>query len=324
MGTFGAQRLYGRRARSAAREAVRQISLLQQRWSVFHPSSEIHAIAEAAGDHPADIHPDTLRLLQRALELGKLSCGCFDITSGAVNRLWRAAVENGAPPQPAQIAERVQLVNWKELRLDPERPSAYLPRAGQQLDLGGIGKGFAADRARDIYLRFGIRHGFINLGGNVLTFGGKPDGAAWKVGIRAPASVPCMDQSRGGRGPALMGHVEVRDTAVVTSGNYEHCFEHEGRRYHHIIDPRTGYPADTDAVSVTITAPSATDADALATAVLVMGSSGGIDLINSLPGAEGVLISPDGSLHLSRGMGKLLKTSGRAGIAARESAEAAP
>jgi thiamine biosynthesis lipoprotein len=313
MGTTVSQKLYGRRARAASREVVRQIALLERRWSVFRSSSEFHTIAEAAGRHPVLIHPDTAHLLQRAVELGELSGGRFDITGGAVTRLWRAAAEHGVPPQPAEIAERLRLVDWRELHLDAERPSAYLPRAGQQLDPGGIGKGFAADRARRIYRRYGIRHGFINLGGNVLTLGGRPDGAAWKVGIRTPASAPCAAPRSGQTGAALIGYVEVRDAAVVTSGDYEDCFEHGGRRYHHIIDPRTGYPADTDTVSVTIVAPSATDADALATAVLLMGSAEGLDLINSLPVAEALLIGPEGGLQLSAGMGSVLKSSGFAG-----------
>jgi thiamine biosynthesis lipoprotein len=313
MGTTVSQKLYGRHARAAAGKTVRQIARLERRWSIFRASSELRSIAAAAGRHPVLIHPDTLRLLQRAVELGELSGGRFDITAGAVTRLWRAAAEHGAPPPPAQIAERLRLVDWRELHLDPERPSAYLPRAGQQLDPGGIGKGFAADRARRLYRRYGIRHGFINLGGNVLTFGGRPDGAAWKVGIRAPASAPWAPPRSGPTEAALIGYVEVRDAAVVTSGDYEACFEHGGRRYHHIINPRTGYPTATDTVSATIVAPTATDADALATAVLLMGSAEGLDLIDRLPVAEALLVGPEGRLHLSKGMGSLLKRSPLAG-----------
>lgn len=313
MGTLVSQRLYGRRthrhgllqlfpARRAAAAVARELARLERLWSVFRPGSEVRRIGMAAGRAPVTVHPDTFDILTRAKELSRVSGGRFDVTSAALTRLRREAAEEGKPPEPLRIRERLGLTDWSSLVLDRRGRSAFLPRSGQGVDLGGIGKGFAAERALALYCRFGICHAFINLGGNVLTMGGRPDGTPWRVGIRRPPSMSAASRSAVA---ALAGYVEVRDAAVVSSGGYERYFRFHGRNYHHIIDPSTGDPAKSDAAGVTVVSPSALDADALATAVFIMGSSAGLALLEELPQVEGLVIDLHGEYHLTSGMQEL-------------------
>ncbi len=294
MGTVVDQRIYGRgplRSRRIAARATREIDRLEKLWSVFRAGSEINRIGKSAGDRPVKVHPDTLRILQRAKALCGKCGGRFDITAAPLTELWRKATLEGVPPDSESVAQQLALVDWNSLELD-EQGHAYLPRKGQRIDLGGIGKGFAADRAEEIYRRHGVTSGLINLGGNVMAVGGRRDGSPWRVGIRYPD----VGQS------ALAGYVKVRDAAVVSSGGYEHYFDYNGRRYHHILDPTTGWPAETEVLGVTVISASATDADAFATAVFVMGLETGLAFLEKLPKVEGLIFDSSGNIHLTVGL----------------------
>ncbi len=294
MGTVVDQRIYGRgplRSRRIAAKAAREIDRLEKLWSVFRTGSEINRIGKSAGDRPVKVHADTLRILQRAKELSGKCGGRFDITAAPLTELWRKATMEGIPPAGEAVAQQLALVDWDSLELD-EQGHAYLPRQGQRIDLGGIGKGFAADRAEEIYRRHGVSSGLINLGGNVMVVGSRRDGSPWRVGIRYPD----VGQT------ALAGYLEVRDAAVVSSGGYEHYFDYNGRRYHHILDPTTGQPAATNVLGVSVVASSATDADAFATAVFVMGLESGLAFLEALPRVEGLIFDRSGAIHLTTGL----------------------
>mgnify|MGYP006295698495 CR=1 FL=1 len=294
MGTVVEQRVYSGgfiRSRRTAAAVAREIDRLEKLWSVFRDESEINRIGKAAGDRPVKVHTDTLRVLQRAKELSRKCGGRFDITAAPLTELWRKATRAGVPPKEEVVAAQAALVDWVSLELD-EHGFVFLPNKGQRIDLGGIGKGFAADRAEEIYRRNGVTSGLINLGGNVMTIGGRRDGGPWRVGIRFP------DVGH----TALAGYVEVRDAAVVSSGGYEHYFDYNGTRYHHILDPTTGQPAATNVLGVSIVSSSATDADAYATAVFVMGLEAGLSFLEELPMVEGIIFDRSGAIHLTGGL----------------------
>ncbi len=294
MGTVVGQRIYGGsliRSRRIAAKVAREINRLEKLWSVFRSDSEIKRIGDAAGEAPVRVHCDTLRVLQRAKELGRECGGRFDITAAPLTELWREAAVRGSPPDKDSVAERGGMVGWDSLELD-DRGYARLSRKGQSIDLGGIGKGYAADRAKEIYCRRGVKSAMINLGGNVMAVGSRPNGSPWRVGVRYP------DINRA----ALAGYIMVRDAAVVSSGGYEQFFEYNGVRYHHIIDPVTGNPAETDVLGATVVAPAAADADAYATAVCVMGVKSGLEFLEKLPDVEGLIFDKNKNIYLTPGL----------------------
>jgi thiamine biosynthesis lipoprotein len=298
MGTVIEQRIYGGgpiHGRRIAAKTAREIDRLEKLWSVFRTDSEINRIGKAAGERSVKVHTDTLKVLRRAKELSRKCGGCFDITAAPLTELWWKASMEGVPPNEQAVKQRAALVDWNSLELD-DRGYAYLPRKGQGLDLGGIGKGFAADRAREIYRRKGVHSAVINLGGNVMTIGGRKNGDPWRVGIRYP------EIGHAALAGYLAGYVEVRDAAVVSSGGYEHYFDYRGTRYHHILDPTTGRPADAKVLGVTVVTSCATDADAYATAVCVMGLQSGLDFLEKLPKVEGLVFDNNGVIHLTTGL----------------------
>jgi thiamine biosynthesis lipoprotein len=207
------------------------------------------------------------------------------------------------PPAKNKIEGVLHLVNYKDLELDAAQRTAGLKSSGQSVDLGGIGKGFASDRFMEIFRQHGIVSAFSNIGGNVSTLGSRPDGSPWRVGIRHP------------RREGLLGAVAVTGKAVVTSGDYERYFiDRKGRRFHHILNPLTGYPAESGLISVTVVADSALTADALSTAVFVAGLERGLAFFSIYPQAEAILVDTRLRVYITRGLRHCFQTA--AGIRA--------
>lgn len=239
----------------AFREIERIDSLLA--WQI--PSSEISAINSAAGVSPVKISFETFSLLERSISYSRLSSGVFDITIGPLTQLWGFNGDSEPVSVPPQylIDSCRQLVNFEALKLNAQDTSAFLLNKGMSIDLGGIGKGYAIDRASAILKKNGLNSFLFNAGGDILVSGMKNENQKWVIGIKHP-----RDESK------LFGSVELTDLAIATSGDYERYFEHNGVRYHHIIDPSTGFPA-TKSTSVSIVAESAERADALATILFI-------------------------------------------------------
>jgi thiamine biosynthesis lipoprotein len=292
MGTVLTHRAYGQHAEEAIRALRREAVRLEELMSRFLPGSEISAINRSAGRSGEKVSLDTFAVLARAVEFSKACHGLFDVTVGPLVDLWDAGKGAASPPEDSRIREILPLVDYTDLVLDPRRRSAGLRRAGQSLDLGGVGKGYAGDKFIEILKDHGVSSAFVNLGGNVVALGAKPDGSEWRVGIRHPR----QEES-------LVGLVAVRDKAVVTSGDYQRYFtDRHGRRFHHLLDPSTGYPAASGLVSVTVVADRSLLADALSTMAFVAGTDGGLDLIRRFPGAEAILIDVGLSVHVTRGL----------------------
>ena len=294
MGTLAMQKVYGNKARLAASETAQRFREIEEMMSASLPGSEIGRLNALAGKGGVNLSSETFGVLETSIKYARLSGGAFDVTVGPLVKAW--AVTSGEPrvPEPDEVGRLIELVDYKSMLLDRTCLSAKLEKPGQMVDLGGIAKGFAADEAIRIYRKYGIKSAYVNLGGNIAVLGRKPDGSLWRIGIQNP---------RAERGKHI-GILEVSDKAVVTSGDYERYFEKDGRRYHHIIDPKTGYPADSGIISATIAAEASIDADALSTAVFVLGLDRGMELIGSLEGVEGIFITDDKKVYVTEGLKK--------------------
>lgn len=289
MGTLVRVRAWGAGADRAVPEALERLSALEQALSANLEDSDV-ARVNRAGGRGVSVSSATGDLLGEALRFAGLSGGAFDPTVGALVDLWGIGTEQARVPGDEEILSALERVDWHGVRLFDGNEVRL--EAGQQLDLGGIAKGYAADVLRDQLKREGIRSGLIDLGGNILVFGENPRGGKWRIGVQDPI------QSRGG----VLGVVELREGSVVTSGTYERFFERDGVRYHHILDPATGRPARSGLLAVTVVSPGSLEGDALTTALFVMGLDLGIALVNGLEGVEALFVTEDGRVVLSPGL----------------------
>ena len=255
-------------------------------------SSEISQLNQgylADENGTSHLSAETSALLAKGLEYSRLSEGAFDITIGPVSSLWDFTAENPQVPDPKTIEPLLSRINYQKVHLT-ENAITFQDKQ-MQLDLGAIAKGFIADRIKDYLLSQNIHSATINLGGNVLCVGTKPDGSAFRIGIQKPFS----DRNE------IISVVAVEDSSVVTSGTYERCFEKDGVLYHHILDPSTGYPYENELDSVTILSALSVDGDGLSTTCFALGLEKGLALIESLENVEAMFITKDGQLHYSSG-----------------------
>jgi len=272
----------GSAAGEAALDAVfSRFEELEQRLSATVAGSDVDRLGDGAGEAVA-VSDDALRVLSRAYYFAELTGGAFDPTIGPLVALWGIGSDGARVPSDEEITAARALVDYRRASVDEAAGTATLS-AGQRADLGGIAKGYAADEAGRILNEAGIGHALVNLGGNILTLGGRPEGGPWRIGLQDPF---------GERGDYI-GVLEITDGTAVTSGAYERYFEKDGVRYHHLLDPSTGYPARSGLVSVTIVAPSSTDADALSTAAFILGPEEGIALVESLAQTGAIFVTED-------------------------------
>lgn len=246
--------------------------------------SEIYVLNHAEGS-PVQVSDETLELLNLALEYCKLSQGAFDITLGELSDLWNVKENPGIIPDTASIESALSHSGYDKILISDHM--VQLLDSELQVDLGGIAKGFIADKLKAYLQEKGVKHALINLGGNVLALGGKPDGSSFNIGIQKP-----FDET----GEAACA-IKITDETVVTSGIYQRYFKVDDHIYHHIFDPHTGYPYDNDLLSVTIICDSSARADALSTTAYAMGFEDGMQFINSLEDVEAIFITEDYTLH---------------------------
>jgi thiamine biosynthesis lipoprotein len=245
-----------RRAREAVLAAVAEVRRIEAAYSRYRADSVVARINAAAGSGvPVAVDDETRHLLRFAVQLHEASDGRFDITSGVLRRAWdfRAA----APPPADAVTALLPLIGWQRVTFDEQGVS--LPTAGMEIDFGGIGKEYAADRAATLLQQAGLLHGYVNLGGDIRLLGPMSDGQPWRLGIAHPR-----------RPDELVAELQLADGALATSGDYERFIEHDGQRYSHILDPRTGWPVQAWQ-SVSVLAPACVAAGALATIAMLMG-----------------------------------------------------
>jgi thiamine biosynthesis lipoprotein len=262
--------------------------------SSWIPGSDISRLNERAGRRPVQVSEDTLELLQRAKRLSRATAGAFDVTVGAVWDIWPFRNRHAAIPSQEQIDQHVDLVDATSIEIDEYEGTAYLPRMGMKVNLGAIGKGYAAEIAIERMKKLGIERAAVSAGGDLYLLGKKTSGP-WVVELEHP------------RWPGrYMDRFIAGDVAVATSGDAKQYVERDGRRYSHIIDPRTGRPAN-DCQSVTIVTQSPTEADAYATAVYVMGAERGMNWVEEHQGVEALIVDREGRAHRSSGWASLTR-----------------
>jgi thiamine biosynthesis lipoprotein len=264
---------------------------IDARMSAISEESEISAISGRTGT-PAKVSKDTFELIEYAKKISAETEGAFDITIRPVVSLWGIGTENTRVPGSEEIDAALLSVGYEGIILDKAMSAVTLSKKGMRLDLGGIAKGFACDKAVEIFKNADVRHGVIDMGGNVYVYGLKPDGSLWKVGVKNPLA--------GENGYFCV--VEAADRAIVTSGVYERFFESDGKFYHHIMNPRTGRPVDNGLISVTVISESSTQADALSTACFVLGAERGRRHLAMLPNVEGIFVADDLSVRITPGL----------------------
>lgn len=268
--------------------AVAEITRIEKLISSWDPDSQTSAINKNAGVKPVKVDKELFSLIERAIGLSKLTDGAFDISYASMDRIWQFDGSMKVMPEKQKIKASVAKVGFQNIALDKVNTTVFLKLKGMKIGFGAIGKGYAADRAKALLMDKGVSAGIINASGDMNTWGVQPNGDEWKVAITNP-----MDKNK------VFAILPITNGAVVTSGNYEKYVNFNGKRYTHIIDPRTGYPS-TGIISVTVFAPKAELADALATSVFVMGKEAGLDRINQLPKIECIIIDDQGNILKSK------------------------
>ncbi|MBU3175833.1 FAD:protein FMN transferase [Clostridium estertheticum] len=300
LGTSNQLKVYGKKATKAIEESIIKVCEIDNKMSVFKEESEISKISINAGNKPQIVSNDTYYVIQKAIKYCTLSEGAFDITIKPIVALWGIGKEGQQIPSGNEVKEKLKIVNYRDIVIDKNDRSIFLKNKKQEIDVGGIAKGYAADEVKNVMIKNGIKSALINLGGNILTLGTKIDGTTWSVGIQDPFKT---------RGEFALT-ISVINKSVVTSGNYERYFEVEGKRFHHIINPSTGYPSESDIVGVTIISDNSIDGDGLSTGVYIMGVQKAIKLIEEIEGVDAILITKSKEIYVTSGMkGKFTITS---------------
>lgn len=289
LGTFNEIIAFGENS-AALEQAEARVCEINARMSVFQAESDVAHLNAAAGKAAVPVHTETLRLLEYAKHVAVSSNGAFDITIQPLIDLWGVGRKEERIPTAREIRRIRRLVDIRALACDMNRGVAFLKKAGQGVDLGGIAKGYAADEVKRILQEHGVQSALINLGGNIAALGVRPDGLPWNVGVQNPT---------GARG-AYLGTLKIAGDSVVTSGVNERFFIQNGRRFHHLIDPRTGWPAQSGLLSVTVVCARSLDADALSTALFILGFRG-LPLLREY-GAEAVFAMENGQIFTTKGL----------------------
>lgn len=290
---------YGPKAQAALTAASEEIHRLDALLAADGPDSDI-AKANGSMGQSVTLAPESAELLKQALELCADTSGALDLTIYPIMRLWGFDTKAYRVPEEVELATLLGFVGYSAIELEDDQLTVP---AGMELDLGAVGKGYAADRIVELWEEMGVKSGLLNLGGNVQCLGAKPDGSDWIIGIRDPA-----DEN------ATLCTVTGRDMAVVTSGPYQRYFEENGKTYHHIMDPTTARPSESGAVSVSVIGPSGLQCDALSTALFVMGQARATDYWRQRHDFDFIYYTEDGTLLYTSGLeGRLTLRAGLEG-----------
>ena len=264
--------------------AIKEISRIESLISSWDKNSQTSLINNSAGIKPVQVDKELFDLIYRSIRISDLTQGAFDISYASMDKLWYFDREMKNLPTSQQIAESVSKVGFQNIVLDEKNRTVFLKLKGMKIGFGAIGKGYAADKAKDILIENNVQSGIINASGDLTAWGQKPSGDDWMVAVVNP-----LNKSK------VFSWLPIKNSSIVTSGNYEKFFNIGGKSYSHIIDPRTGYPSE-GILSVTIISENAELADALATSVFVLGTDIGIDMINQLKNVDCIIINSDNKI----------------------------
>lgn len=268
--------------------AIKEIERIERVISSWDCKTETSLINKNAGDKPVKVSSELFNLIERCIVISKLTDGAFDISYASMDILWKFDGSMTSLPSEEVIKKSVSKVGYKNIILDKKKLTVFLKLKGMKIGFGAIGKGYAADKAKQLLVENGVKSGIINASGDINAWGKQPNGKEWTVGIINP-----LNKTK------VFATLPIKNQSIVTSGNYEKFVTFSGKRYSHIIDPRTGYPT-SGIISVSIFSKSAELADALATSVFVMGKEVGIDRINQMPNVECIIINDKGKVFTSK------------------------
>lgn len=270
-------------------EAIGEIQRIENLFTTFSESSQVNKINAKAGLEPVQVDREVVELILRSKKISTLTQGAFDISYGSIDkRLWNFDTRMTALPDRATARRLVRLINFRNVIVDEKASTVFLKEKGMRIGFGGIGKGYAAGRAKQLLQEKGVRSGVVNAAGDLTAWGLQPDGRPWTIGIADPNSAQ-----------EIFSSLVITDTAIATSGNYEKYALIDGKKYAHTIDPKTGLPVQ-GIKSVTVICRDAEIADAMATPLMIMGIRAGLALVNQLNGLECIMIDEDNRIHTSK------------------------
>lgn len=270
------------------RAGVAEIQRIEKLLTTYDETSETNQINRQAGIAPVPVSRETFDLIERSIRISAVTQGAFDITYGSVDpRLWNFDTHMKSLPDRKTAREMVRLINYRNILLDKAHTTVFLKEKGMRIGFGGIGKGYAAERAKAVMQKMGTGSGLVNAAGDLTAWGYQPDGTPWTIGISNPD-----DPNK------VVSLLNITDMSLATSGNYEKYVMIDGKKYSHTIDPRTGLPV-TGIKSVTIICPNAEIADAMATPVMIMGIKAGMDMINQINQMEAIIIDDENKVYAS-------------------------
>lgn len=266
---------------------------IETKMTINAPNSEVDNVNSQSGIKPVKVSEDVYYVIKTGKEFGDISKGKFDITIGPLVKLWNIGTELARVPSPEEIKAKLPLINYKDIVLDDTNKTVFLKRKGMIIDLGGIAKGYAADEVYRILKENNVEHAIINLGGNVFAMGNNPiEKRNWNIGVQDPFS------ERG----EYIGILNITNKTIVSSGVYERYFIQNGKRYHHILDTKSGYPVDNNLVGTTIVADKSILADALSTTIFAAGIDNGLEIVKNLKGVEAIFITKDHKVYITPGL----------------------
>ena len=267
---------------------VTEIKRIEKLLTTFSDDSETNLINTNAGVQPVKVSAEVFQIIERSIRISSATQGAFDITYGSIDkRLWNFDTTMDSLPDKETAKKMVRLINYKNIILDKDAGTVFLKNKGMRIGFGGIGKGYAAEKAKEVMKKHGVTSGIVNASGDLTTWGYQPDGSPWTIGIVHP------DYKE-----SPFSYMNITDMAVATSGNYEKYIMVNGKKYSHTINPRTGLPI-TGIKSVTVISPNAEICDAMATPVMIMGVEHGLNLINQMNQIECVIIDDNNKIYTS-------------------------
>ncbi len=270
-------------------EAVEEIRRIERLLTTFNESSQTNLINRNAGIAPVKVDREVLGIIQRSKRISEITQGAFDISYGSIDkRLWNFDKDMTSLPDATTAKKLVRLINYRNIILNEKKSTVFLKEKGMRIGFGGIGKGYAAERAKLILQQNGVERGVVNAAGDLVAWGLQPGGKPWTIGIADP-----------GAARQTFSSLNITDMAVATSGNYEKFAMIDGKKYSHTIDPKTGLPV-TGIKSVTVICPNAEIADAMATPIMIMGIKVGLDMINQMKGIACIIIDDNDKIYTSQ------------------------
>ena len=269
--------------------AIAEIRRIEQLFTTYKDNSQTNLINQNAGIKPVIVDKEVFDLIERSIGISKITQGAFDISYGSIDKsLWNFDKTMTTLPSLEEAKKRVYLINYNNILLDKEKCSVFLKEKGMRIGFGGIGKGYAAEMAKNLLIKNNVTSGIINASGDLTTWGTQPNGKPWTIGIANP-DLPA----------SAFSYIEISNKAVATSGNYEKFIIIDGKKYSHTIDPKTGLPIN-GIKSVTIISSNAEFADAMATPIAIMGIKAGLYLIDQIPDLYCIIIDDNNKIYTSK------------------------